>query len=313
MAPRQAYFLIIDAQAMTAVIWRFSDNKAGHDSQSSGLVAELSQRLTVNEYVLRAEAGFKPFCAWALRRYAPGAALPAPDLLVGAGHATHPHLLAARRCYGGRSVVLMKPSLPCAWFDLCLVPQHDRVKPADNVFTTRGVVNTIRPGGRHDDATGLIVLGGPSRHFIWNNETMRQQVEQLLRQRPRARWWLTTSRRTPAALLERLGRQPGLRCVSAAATEPGWLATRLAEAGEVWVSRDSMSMVYEALTSGARVGLLEVAGRGNNRVSAAVDQLVGEGLVGAPGCWQSPPQSVQRLHEASRCADWIVKQWLNAG
>lgn len=297
---------------MTIVIWRFSDGKTGHDKQSRALVTALSKRLPVTEHVLQVERGAKALWWGLTRRYSPGNTLPAPDLLVGAGHATHPHLLAARRCYGGHAVVLMRPSLPCAWFDLCIVPQHDNVAPADNVIVTRGVLNTIRAGGRHDGDIGLIALGGPSRHVIWNNDAMLQQVRQLLEKRSKTRWWLTTSRRTPAALVDRLRRQTNVEYMPFDETSPDWLAERLAEAGEVWLSQDSISMIYEALASGARVGLLAVPAQGRNRISAAIDRLVEEGRVSAPGQWRPAPAAGQPLDEASRCADWMVQQWLNA-
>jgi mitochondrial fission protein ELM1 len=298
---------------VSTVIWRFSDGKAGHDHQSRGLVSALADSVDVAGYEIAVEPGLRAWRYWITGRYPPGEALPAPDLLIGAGHATHPHLLAARRARGGRSVVLMKPTLPHAWFDLCLVPQHDGVAPASNVLTTRGVLTGMRQGGEHDNDTGLIVVGGPSRHVRWDNTRIVEQVEQLLRLRPKTRWWLSGSRRTPAELLERLRQQSGLLCLAASETQPDWLPARLAEAGEAWVSRDSVSMIYEALSAGARVGLLDVASNGRNRVTAAIDRLVDDGWVTAPGQWRAmAPGPQQPLNEAARCADWIVQQWLNA-
>lgn len=296
---------------MTLTIWRLSDGKAGHDNQSRGLVAALSQRLPVNEHSLQVEHSRNAIWWWLTGHYLPGANLPAPDLLIGAGHRTHAHLLAARRCYGGRSVVLMKPTLPRSWFDLCIVPQHDPIPPADNVLVTQGVLNHIRPGGRHDADIGLIAIGGPSRHFLWDNDAMFQQVEQLLRQRPQVHWCLTTSRRTPSALLERLCQQKNLTCIPFDDTHPDWWAEHLAEAGEVWVSRDSISMIYEALSSGARVGLLAVPEKRFDRISTAVERLIDEGRVGAPGQWQAAMTPEPPLNEAAHCAHWMVRQWLN--
>ena len=297
---------------MSTVIWRFSDGKAGHDQQSVGLVNALADSVAVASYAIPVGSGVNALRGWLTRRYRPGEALPAPDLLIGAGHATHLHLLAARHSRGGSSVVLMKPTLPCAWFDLCLVPQHDGIAAAPNVVTTRGVLNSIRCGNAHDGDTGLMIIGGPSRHVRWDNSRIMEQVEQLRGQRPKARWWLTTSRRTPAELVERLRRQAGLVCLAASETSPDWLSARLAEASEAWVTRDSVSMIYEALTSGARVGLLDVAPRGNNRITAAIDRLVADGWVTAPGQWKMmAPGPELPLNEAVRCAHWIVQQWLN--
>jgi len=293
-------------------LWRFSDGKAGHDSQSRGLVMALAERLPITEHVLPVTHRYQPLAWWLTRRYPPGAALPAPDLLIGAGHTTHLHLLAARRRYGGRSVVLMKPSLPRTWFDLCIVPQHDRVTSADNLIVTQGVLSGIRPGGTHDSKIGLIAIGGPSRHFIWDNDAMLQQIEQLQQQRPVTRWSVTTSRRTPSGFLEQLRRRTGLPCHSADETGPDGWTTHLAVAGEVWVSQDSVSMIYEALSSGAAVGLLAVPTKGRNRISAAIDRLINEGRVGAPGQWQPAAPAGPPFDEAARCADWIAERWLNA-
>ena len=250
---------------------------------------------------------------WLAGQYPPGERLPLPDLLLGAGHATHLHLLAARRRFGGRCVVLMRPSLPRAWFDLCIVPEHDGVGPRDKQIITRGVLNTVRAGGEHGDEAGLVMLGGPSRHYQWDDDELLQQLVQLIGARPKRRWWLTSSRRTPAALCGRLAEVlPGLDVVPFEKTSSDWLAERMAEAGEVWVSEDSVSMIYEALSSGARVGLLEVRRQRSSRVTRGVDRLISDGWVGAPGQMRLAAGPGQVLNEADRCAHWINEQWLNA-
>jgi mitochondrial fission protein ELM1 len=295
------------------VVWRFSDGRAGHDNQSRGLVNALSDRVSVSCCDIGVARGRMALWWWMRGHYPPGESLPAPDLLIGAGHATHFHLLAARRSRGGRSVVLMKPSLPAAWFDLCLVPQHDGVRQGDRLLTTRGTLNAIRPGGSHDADRGLIVLGGPSRHVHWDDDHVLRQIEQLCRHRPGRQWWLTTSPRTPAGLTGRLRALPGVETVPFDATRPDWLAQHMALAGEVWVTVDSVSLVYEALGSGARVGLLDVPARGgNNRVAAGAAQLIEQGWVAAPGQWRLAPGPAVPIDEAARCADWIIERWLSA-
>jgi len=292
------------------IIWRFTDGKAGHEAQSQGLVEALQQRCEVSVFTLPVQRDGAGPIAWLSRRYRPGAQLPAPDLLVGAGHATHWHLLAARRRYGGRTVLLMKPSLPLSWFDLCVVPEHDAVAPAANVLVTQGVLNRIRVPGSPRRDTGLVVLGGPSRHYDWDDASMLAQLEQLVAARPRPCWLLTTSRRTPDSLLRTLRGHPAFTCVPFQEAAPDWLAQQLATAAEVWVSEDSVSMLYEALSAAAPLGLLQVARRGGSRVTAGVDALVARGWVGAPGDWQLAAGPPQPLNEAQRCADWIVEHWL---
>ena len=299
---------------MSTTIWRFTDGKAGHDNQTRGLVQALGERLQTAVSELDVTGFGSTLTDLCSRRYRPGRHLPDPDLLVGAGHATHWHLLAARRARGGRIIVLMKPSLPLSWFDLCLVPVHDNPPAVANLLPTRGVLNTIRPGSAHDANTGLIVVGGPSRHFRWSDDLLLNRIEALLQARSCSRWILTTSRRTPASLAGRLAGLANVEYVPFASTDSDWLPARLAEAGEVWVSEDSVSMLYEALSSGAQVGLLGVSRAASvNRVSNGIGALVADGLVAAPGDdWQLPACRQPPLDEAGRCADWIADQWLNA-
>ncbi len=293
---------------MSLILWRFTDGRPGHDRQTLGLVTALQEQGDFTVHELPVRSGARAFRWWLGCHYPPGKALPAPDLLLGAGHATHPHLLAARRCRGGRIVLCMKPSLPLAWFDLCLIPRHDAPPAVGNALVTEGVLNNLRPGENQAAGSGLIVLGGPSRHCRWDNATMLAQVRQLIAARPLQHWRLTTSPRTPPQLRAQLEAGPW-EFVPFDTCAAGWLPQQLAEAGEVWISEDSVSMIYEALTAGARVGLLSVPRGGSNRVTREIDSLVTNRRVGRPGEWQPAPVADRPLNEAARCAEWI-QQWL---
>jgi uncharacterized protein len=95
--------------------------------------------------------------------------------------------------------------------------------------------------------------------------------------------------------------------------DPDWLPARLARTAQVWVTEDSASMVYEALSAGAPTGVLPVPRRGRGgRVAAGVEALRAEGLVTSYEDWRAgrplaacdPP-----LAEAARCAAWIAERW----
>ena len=87
----------------------------------------------------------------------------------------------------------------------------------------------------------------------------------------------------------------------------------LTRVSRVWVSEDSMSMTYEAITAGAAVGLLSVPRRRNSRVTRGVENLIAKGWVTSFAQWQSgEPLSTAplNLNEARRCADWICDRFL---
>jgi hypothetical protein len=98
-------------------------------------------------------------------------------------------------------------------------------------------------------------------------------------------------------------------------TSADWLPEKLAAAAEVWVTEDSVSMIYEALSSGARVGLLAVPrNHRHSRVLRGLEQLVVDGLLTPFAAWQNSrilkvPNSI--LREADRCAEKIAQMWQN--
>ena len=108
------------------VVWRFTDGKPGHENQTLGLLAALRERAPVDDHRIHVANCRAGLLSCLTGRVAFGEGLPDPDLIIGAGHATHLPMLNARRVRGGKVVVLMKPTLPVAWFDLCIIPAHDR-------------------------------------------------------------------------------------------------------------------------------------------------------------------------------------------
>ena len=297
------------------VIWRFVDGKAGHDNQSRGLVEALI-RLRPVETVALNPLPVSGALAVLLLGQPPAdwQSLPTPDLLVGAGHRTHLSLLAARRARGGKAVVLMRPSLPLGLFDLCVIPEHDSPPIRSNVLVTRGALNRIQPSPTLESDRGLLLIGGPSEHFGWNDADLHRQIAAVLAATPGIRWTLTTSRRTPAAFLTGLTPEfdGTLTVVPVAATGPDWLPAQLARAGQAWVTADSVSMVYEALTAGAAVGVLDVPRQHSSRVSRGLENLIAEGWITPFADWRQKPRlyrSPGPFNEAERCAHWIVGRW----
>lgn len=297
------------------VIWRLLDGKPGHETQTLGLVKSLQRHQACESFDIRVSGQVESLFNVASATWPFARGLPLPDLIVGAGHRTHLPMLAARRAYGGKAVVLMQPSLPVALFDLCLIPQHDRYRGGGNYIETRGVLNPLHAEGRHEENRTLIMIGGPSRHYGWDTVNMLSQIRQLLAHRPWMQYTLTTSRRTPADFIVGLHSlsAPNLRVVPFSQTQPGWVAEQLAQSATAWVSEDSVSMVYEALTAQVAVGLLNLPLKQENRVSRGVEHLLQQGMIVR---FDSDAHYQQRLHpvagftEADRCANWILRRWL---
>jgi len=295
------------------IIWRFTDGKPGHEKQTLGLAHALLRQSPGECIDIAVPARRVSFVQWLSGRFPAGVGLPAPQYLLAAGHATHFALLAARRVYGGRAVVMMQPSLPLALFDLCVISAHDAPPVRENVIRIRGVLNDVRTSSTHLPEQGLILVGGESNHYRWEEGPVIAAIVEIARAHPKIHWQLTTSRRTPASFLLALPQllPINLSVIHYKTCRVGWLEQALSQASQVWVTEDSVSMLYEALTAGAGVGLLRLPKLRDTRVSRGVQHLLVDG-------WVKPyePSKVGELlfpppgefNEANRVANLILSR-----
>ena len=257
-----------------------SDGKQGHLNQSLGLAQALIAKAggAVETVDLQGLS-----LLGKIRKVVSGSDTPQPDLFISAGHATHIPLICARHHFKTRAVLCMKPTLPCTFFDLCIT---------------------------------LILIGGPSKDFDWDDEAMLNQLSDISINTP-GNIVLTTSRRTPTGFAEKIQTAvPEITVVPVEETQPGWVARHLAHASATWVSQDSVSMVYEALGAGAPVGVLAVPRRHGNRKSrilSGLEMLEKEGLVTGYRDWKKQGFRLAApgapLLEADRAADYILTRF----
>ena len=212
---------------------------------------------------------------------------------------------------GAPTVVLMRPSLPMGFFDLCLVPRHDfssEPQKLSSLVVTEGALNRVVAGEGTREGK-LILLGGPSKTHGWDGDAMMKSLAELTRE---GEWQLTDSRRTPEGFVERIRIElPGITIHPHQETGPDWLPRILQQVDEVWVGEDSVSMTYEALSSGAKVGVLPVPRlREDSRVLRGLDALIKQGRLSSLMDWQAADRSLpeaQPLREADRCAGLLLE------
>jgi mitochondrial fission protein ELM1 len=297
-------------------IWQVSDNKRGHENQCSGLIRALSRQVALE--VVQINVATDKASWWqALSGQFPSAArLQQPDLIIGAGSQTHSTLLAASRSTKAPSVLIMSPPIGLtSLFDLCIAPEHD-LRSGSNVITTKGAMNMIVPANDKNQQGGLFLIGGPSQHHDWDESMLLKQIAHILDANPSIQWTLTSSRRTPAsttAQLEKLSKEQ-VKVLPIGATDKDWLPRELSMTAYVWVTEDSVSMVYEALSSGAKVGLLPTPRKSTrSRVVCGLESLGKEDYFvnykenqADLAAFKNPPP----LNEAERVAKIVIERFL---
>ncbi|MCR9198666.1 MAG: mitochondrial fission ELM1 family protein [Planctomycetaceae bacterium] len=298
--------------AHSKTIWCLMDGRHGHQNQVLGLADQLSGMVDAHVCCvdLTTPRGRLGTLYRSSRQLSGHAA--SPDLVIGAGHRTHLPLVVLRHRFAACSVVLMKPSLPFHWFDYCLIPSvHQLETPPDNVLETKGVLNRVQPRTNTERVGGLMLIGGPSAHYRWSDEQICRQIREVLSGSEQP-WTIATSRRTPPSFLKALGTcDSALRIVRPEDTDPAWLPSQLSRAESAWVTEDSVSMMYEALTSGASVGVLELSRHRDNRVTECTDLLVRDGDVQRWSAWTKSrhlPRPATTVWEAERCSRELLNR-----
>ena len=255
-------------------IWAFKDGKKGHEKQIDALITEFSSIKNVNLFEFST-------CKIHESR---------PDLIIGAGNSTHKHILTAKKEHpSAKSIVLMKPSLrPTQWFDIAIVPDMDRFylhKPR-NVISTKGVLSKYS-NLQTIPNTGLIVIGGKSRHYHFRKRVVNHQIEYLLNEAfKNFRWKITTSPRSPNLDIPK--HSSNAEFYSWKNTSENWMSDEISKSEITFLTPESVSVLYEGLSTNTKVYVFnheqhtdgQHGTRRDTKVTKNIDRLKKEGSIG---------------------------------
>jgi len=304
----------------------FTDGRPGHEKQSQGIVQALENYVTleVSEIDVLHNSVLSDglsYINYFLGRVTSLSVADDTDLVIGTGSRTHIPLLSCKKKCRARAVVSMTPNLLLRkHFDLCLVPFHDQVEPASNIFETIGPPNVASNESKHDPQKGLILVGGvDNRSHYWNQAEIINYINELISVSGGTNWIISSSPRTPEKTeekLEELAAGKDLVDFYPFSTTPkGWIERQYNENKIVWISGDSISMVYEALSAGCRVGILPVKWKKKkSKFQFSEGYLVDQKRVITYSDWHNKTaewseSEDQPFNEADRCAREILGRW----
>ncbi len=284
-----------------------TDGKAGHRSQALGLYKAMQrlskQKVTFEEVAAETLSRFNLFLARGNQQHP--LIQQTPDYIFSVGSQTQLKALLLGQVFPkAKTVVLMKPKFPLAWFDYVVVPKHDGIAAEKNIIVTEGALNPIVNEKRHQPKRILIALGGDSKRHKWNDAKVLEAIEKIVQDNKKSDIILTTSRRTPKQFLTQLNTHSfaaKLQIFPVEDTPQGWIFEQMQLAEAVWVTEDSVSMIYEALTAGCKVGLIAIDLLKQDRISGAIDLLLQQKQVSQVTSSLHLPKAAQ-FKEADRVA-----------
>lgn len=293
------------------------DGRPGHEKQTRGIVAALGRHRVVKSAEIPViPVGWALFSAISVLL---GARLGipdkfSPDVIIGTGSHTHLTVLALKNRLGGRAVTCMTPGRCLRRrFDLCFVPRHDGIAESWNILVTDGPPGLNVNLRQHDPSQGLILVGGvDEKSHAWDNAEMARRVASMISRYPHLSWTLTTSPRTPAAFLDvfrKISEKLSVRLCPFGETPPGWLEQALNRSKYVAVTEDSMSMIFEALSAGCRVGTIPVDFKKNNKFVRSLDELKNRNLLEVDFTTRELGGAESDFDVAGQCAAEMEKRW----
>ncbi len=311
----------------------YFDGRLGHEKQTQGIVDALADMTPIDVYSIKVSVTPAAYLKnWAtyllpfLQRLKQGRISHPVDLIIGTGTHTHIPMLTRKKLrYKSsgekvRVVTCMTPDeLLRSKFDLCCIPMHDQPAPEANVFVTQGPPNTVKFEERQQSDRGLILIGGlDTKSHVWNSAEVVEQIRIIIDKDRAIHWTVSSSPRTPEetcrSLEDMAGTMPQLSFFRSKDTPAGWVEEQYASSGTVWVTADSISMVYEALTAGCSVGVLPVEWlRQDNKFNKSLQFLTEKEMIVDFDAWQKgasmPTLKDKQLNESLRCAREILRRW----
>jgi len=299
------------------------DGRPGHEKQSFGIVQALENRTAVKTTVIDiSKRGFwAQLISYIQLLFSPGSAdLALPehvDLVIGTGTRTHSTVLNIKKQFQIPAITCMTPGLHLRnFFDICFVPEHDGVRKRNNYFFTCGAPNNCVNRKQHDQERGLILLGGVDENsHTWDSKAIEIKIAKIISRQIGMHWVISSSPRTPQVTVN------GIRKIINNAdnviffdykeTHKGWIEEQYNQCATVWVTSDSISMLYEALSSGCRVNMIQMPWKNSSsKFKRNEDLLIEKSLVIPFSSWErgiNEQPVVSQLNEAQRCADYILQ------
>lgn len=296
------------------VVWLLLGRNPGDNAQVRALAAMIGgegREFTLSHNLLREAPADWLGPSLASLAVRPDFAPPWPDFVIGAGRRNAPAARWVAEASGGRTRLLWigRPRAPLSWFSLVLTTPQYGLPPAANVLSL--TLPLAAPVRRTRARRTLALLGGPS----WSARITPDYICQFaaaaarLSEEAGAPLSVSTSPRSPDWAAD------ALRRLLPAAEVYDWRSGGanpyrrwLAEAREVLVSGDSVSLLTEAAATGAPVSILPTPEPG--WIRAVRMTAPGRRWLAQAGgrAALAPPPNLLALHQAMLARGWAERR-----
>ena len=266
------------------ILW-LKDGKLGHEKQVQALLDEICKIEESNIHERKIEnisflSSLNPFKS-EIRKDCNILASHSIDMIVGAGHNTYSQILSYKKNLSPipKAIAILAPSFRKKDFDFICAPQHDyeKLEKLKNVIFFEGSLSKV---STHpiDESIGLIGLGGKNNHYVFDEDSLLNQIQYIVNLFPNKKWFIFNSRRTPESINFKITKltkkNSNINFINFSnITTPSYNEI-LKLASIKIVSPDSMNMVYESLSTLGKSYLFDMKSKNlNNKIVKQINKL----------------------------------------
>ena len=273
------------------VYW-FQDLKTGHLKQVQALLDQLKKEIELSITAINCSNHES------LQDVLPNEnQFDGPSILIGAGHDVYSKILQAKKYlkkYTSKdifSIAVLRPSYKLNSFDLIVAPEHDfrkRRLPKNVILFQGSLASTSHDPV--DENKGIIAIGGPSKHYNFDQEILMNQLHYILSVHPKHEFKIFNSRRTPDALNLKLknviDNYPNVKFIHLDSSESDTFQDSLNKSSLKFVTPDSSNLVFEALSAKGQTFLIQIERStytrifGAKKIRESMNELVNTKRVG---------------------------------
>ena len=267
------------------VLW-IKDNNTGHEKQVRVLLEELSKqiKLNIDERSIKGIFPIYSYLSDVKEKYY--------DLVIGAGHKTYGLLLDTNKYQKNncKSIAILAPTFKRDKFDIICSPIHDnnKLKDLNNVIFYEGSLSKVSLK-ETDNNTVMVAIGGKNKHYQFNEEHILSQIDYFISLNTNKYCYLFNSRRTSIGFNKRLyglvKNNPNIKFIDFNSDSVTSFESILHKSSMKLITRDSVNMVYESLSSMGETYLIDMEAKKNDgKVVKIINKLINEKKVGYIDC-----------------------------
>ena len=256
------------------VYW-FQDSKTGHLKQVQALLDQLKKEIEISIITINVtnQESFSKI-------FSNQDQFDGPTILIGAGHEVYSKILQAKKYLKNTiskdlfSIAVLRPSYKLSSFDLIIAPEHDfrKKRIPENVIPFQGSLSATSQNPV-DENMAIIAIGGPSKHYKFDQEILIRQLQYILSVHPKHKFKIFNSRRTPEVLnlrlKDELNKHPNAKFIDLNSPESNTFQESLNESALKFVTPDSSNLVFEALSANGQTYLIQIESQKYRRIFRA--------------------------------------------